>query len=138
MDFKKNPKTNFKDLDKLSEAEAQGEIEALRVGIDYHDYLYYVKNEPEISDAVYDRLFERLQKLEEEFPKYQSKTSPTRRVGAEPVDELERVAHAAPMLSLNSVCATAAPDGPWPGSFPPKKKLRFWRTLSFRWAEPGC
>jgi DNA ligase (NAD+) len=103
MDFKKNPKTNFKDIDKLSETEAGEEIEALRTGIDYHDYLYYVKNEPKISDAVYDKLFDRLQKLEEKFPKFQSTSSPTRRVGSEPVDKLKRVAHAAPMLSLNAV-----------------------------------
>ena len=103
MDFKKNPKTDFKDIDTLSQDKAQEEIEALREGIDYHDHLYYVKNDPEISDTVYDRLFARLQKLEAEFPKFRSETSPTRRVGAEPVDALKRVAHAAPMLSLNAV-----------------------------------
>jgi DNA ligase (NAD+) len=103
MDFKKNPKTNFKEIDKLSQENARKEIEALREGIDYHDDLYYVKNGPEISDAVYDKLFDRLQKLEEKFPELQSQTSPTRRIGAEPVDKLKRVAHAAPMLSLNAV-----------------------------------
>ena len=107
MDFKKNPKMNFKEIDKLSEAQAGEEIEALRAGIDYHDYRYYVKNDPQISDAMYDRLFERLQKLEEEFPKFRSDTSPTRRVGAEPVDELERVTHAATMLSHNAVLEQA-------------------------------
>jgi DNA ligase (NAD+) len=103
--MKKNPETNFKDIDTLSKEEAEKEIEALREGIDYHDYLYYVKNAPEISDAVYDRLFDRLQKLEEKFAEFQSNTSPTRRVGAQPVAELRRVAHAAPMLSLNAVLA---------------------------------
>jgi DNA ligase (NAD+) len=107
MDFKKNPKTNFKDIDTLSEQNAKKEIEALREGIDYHDDFYYLKNDPKISDAVYDKLFDRLQKLEEKFPKLQSKTSPTRRVGTEPVDKLKRVAHAAPMLSLNAVLAEA-------------------------------
>lgn len=107
MDFKKNLKTNFKDIDKLSEEMAKEEIEALREGIHYHDYRYYVKNDPKISDAVYDKLFERLQKLEEEFPKFHARTSPTRRVGAEPVDQLKRVAHAAPMLSLNAVLEEA-------------------------------
>jgi DNA ligase (NAD+) len=103
MDFKKSPKTDFKDIGKLSEEDAKAEIEALREGIDYHDYHYYVKNDPQISDAVYDKLFDRLQKLEEKFPKFQSNSSPTRRVGSEPVDKLKRVAHAAPMLSLNAV-----------------------------------
>jgi len=110
MDFKKNSETNFKNIDKLSEAEAGEEIEALQEGIDYHDYRYYVQNEPQISDALYDRLFERLQKLEEKFPKFRSSTSPTRRVGAEPVHELERVAHAAPMLSLNAVLEQAGAE----------------------------
>ncbi|MFP3870923.1 MAG: helix-hairpin-helix domain-containing protein [Syntrophobacteria bacterium] len=77
-------------------------MEALREGIDHHDYLYYVKNKPEISDAVYDRLFHRLQQLEQAFPQLQSDTSPTRRVGAEPVDELKKVRHTEMMLSLNA------------------------------------
>lgn len=102
MDFKKNPKTDFKEIKKLSEEEAREEIDALREGIDYHDYLYYVKNEPAISDATYDQLFRRLEKLEEAFPGLQSEYSPTRRVGAEPVDELKEVSHTAPMLSLNA------------------------------------
>ena len=102
MDFKKNPKPDFKDIEELSKDEARKEIDALRAGIDYHDYRYYVKNQPEISDALYDKLFKRLQELEEAFPEFQSDTSPTRRVGAEPVDELKKVKHAAPMLSLNA------------------------------------
>jgi DNA ligase (NAD+) len=103
MDFKKNPKTNFKKIDNLTKKEAKEEIEALREGIEYHDHLYYVKNQPKISDAVYDRLFRRLQELEETFPELQSDASPTRRVGAEPVDKLKKVKHAASMLSLNAV-----------------------------------
>lgn len=59
MDFKKNPNLNFKDVGKLSEAEARDEIDALREGIEYHDYLYYVKDKPEISDETYDKLFRR-------------------------------------------------------------------------------
>jgi DNA ligase (NAD+) len=62
--------------------------------------LYYVKNEPEISDEQYEQLFRRLQDLEETFPSFQSGISPTRRVGTEPVDELARIEHTAPMLSL--------------------------------------
>jgi len=102
MEFKKNPSTTFKDLKKLTKKKAREEIGALREGIEYHDYLYYVKNQPEISDAVYDKLFDRLQKLEEAFPELESDTSPTVRVGAEPVDELKKVEHAGMMLSLNS------------------------------------
>jgi DNA ligase (NAD+) len=103
MDFKKHPPARFKDIEKLGAAEAREEAEALREAIDYHNYLYYVKNEPKIADAAYDRLFRRLQELEEAFPELQSPTSPTRRVGAEPVSELTKVRHVAPLLSLNSV-----------------------------------
>jgi len=102
MDFKKNPKTDFKDIENLSKGEAREEVEALREGIDYHDYLYYVKNQPKISDAVYDKLFHRLQQLEEAFPELQSDTSPTRRIGAPPVDKLTKIKHTETMLSLNS------------------------------------
>ncbi len=102
-DFKKNPPSSFKDIRKLTASRARPEAEALREAIDYHNYLYYVKNDPKISDAVYDRLFRRLQELEEAFPELQSPTSPTRRVGAEPVSELKKVRHTAPLLSLNSV-----------------------------------
>jgi len=102
MDFRKNPSTDFKDTEDLSKNEAEEEIEALREGIDYHDHRYYVKNNPMISDAVYDKLFQRLQDLEEAFPDLQTEDSPTRRVGASPIDELERIEHRAEMLSLNA------------------------------------
>jgi DNA ligase (NAD+) len=102
VDFKNNPKTKFKDISKLSERQARDEIEALREGIEHHDYLYYVKNQPKISDAVYDKLFRRLCELEEAFPKFQSGTSPTKRVGAPPLDKLKKVKHTEPMLSLNA------------------------------------
>jgi len=102
MDFKKHPKTDFKDVNALSKEEAQEEIASLREGITYHDHLYYVENKPKISDATYDKLFRRLQKLEEAFPELQSESSPTQRVGAAPVDELKDVRHAALMLSLNA------------------------------------
>lgn len=61
MDFKKNPPNTFKDIQNMSKEEARGQVKALREGIEYHDYLYYVKNQPEISDALYDKLFHRLQ-----------------------------------------------------------------------------
>ena len=102
MDFKKNPKTKFESIDKLSENQAPEQIQALREAIDYHDYLYYVKNEPQISDAVYDKLFHRLEELEKAFPRFSAPNSPTKRVGAEPVDKLRKVRHTQPMLSLNA------------------------------------
>jgi DNA ligase (NAD+) len=106
MDFKKNPSTVFENVDDLDEEEAREQVEALREGINHHDYLYYVKNRPEISDDTYDRLFKRLEELEENFPELESANSPTRRVGAEPMEKLSKVDHAAAMLSLNAVVET--------------------------------
>jgi len=102
MDFTKNPPEKFQDLGKMSKAEARDEARALRQGIDYHDYLYYVKNQPEISDALYDKLFHRLEELEDTFPELRIEDSPTKRVGGKPQSSLKKVSHAAPMLSLNA------------------------------------
>lgn len=105
MDFKHDPSTDFHPVEDLSRDQAAEEVEALREGIRHHDYLYYVKAEPAISDAVYDQLFDRLQTLESAFPSLQSENSPTQRVGAEPVSALDKREHRAAMLSLESVQA---------------------------------
>ena len=112
MNYKKKPKDgwDFKDIAEMDRGEAEEEVAALREGIDYHDHRYYVRNAPVISDALYDKLFKRLQDLEDAFPKLRSPNSPTQRVGAEPVDKLEKVDHAAPMLSLNAALETQAFD----------------------------
>jgi len=102
MDFKKTPDTDFRDIEKLSKEEAEEQAAALREAIAYHDHRYYVKNDPVISDAVYDTLFARLQELEDAFPDLHSAASPTRRIGAPPAEGLARVGHSAPMLSLNA------------------------------------
>lgn len=96
------PFPNFKDRDKLSKKEATREVEKLREAIEHHDYLYYINNKPAISDNKYDKLFQRLVDLEEEYPELRSDTSPTRKVGAEPLDKLKKRRHSAPMLSLSS------------------------------------
>lgn len=75
-------------------------IEKLREEIEYHNYLYYVLDQPEISDAQYDRLMRELEKLEEEYPQLRTPNSPTQRVGASPLEEFEVVRHTLPMLSL--------------------------------------
>ena len=103
MDFKRDPSTNFKPISSVSKKKAEEEIEALRDGIEYHNYLYYVKNKPEISDETCDKLLARLQKLEDAFPEFRSPDSPTQRVGARPVSKLRKVKHAVSMLSLNAV-----------------------------------
>jgi len=100
--YMKTPPYKFKQINRLSKEEAREEVENLEEAIEYHNYLYYIKNAPLIDDSDYDELFRRLQKLEEAFPQFQSSDSPTRRVGAPPVDELKKVEHSSPMLSLNS------------------------------------
>ncbi|MBL7117660.1 MAG: NAD-dependent DNA ligase LigA [Candidatus Syntrophoarchaeum sp.] len=78
-------------------------IADLKKKIHYHDYRYYVLNEPEISDAEYDRLFKELEELESEYPELVTRDSPTQRVGAKPLDEFGTYEHSIPLLSLNSV-----------------------------------
>jgi DNA ligase (NAD+) len=75
-------------------------VEKLREEIEYHNTLYYVLDQPEISDAQYDRLLRELEKLEEEYPELRSPNSPTQRVGAPPLEAFEIVRHTLPMLSL--------------------------------------
>jgi DNA ligase (NAD+) len=75
-------------------------VEKLREEIEYHNYRYYVLDQPEISDTQYDRLMKELEKLEEQHPELRSPNSPTQRVGAHPLEEFEIVRHTIPMLSL--------------------------------------
>ena len=82
--------------------EAAGRIEELRSEIRRHDHLYYVLDQPEISDARYDELFHELKELEEEHPDLVTEDSPTQRVGGEPLDKFPTVEHETPMLSLDS------------------------------------
>ena len=69
--------------------------------IDYHNHRYYILDDPEITDADYDRLFDELTQLESEFPDLQLPDSPTQRVGTVPATEFRSVKRAVPMLSLN-------------------------------------
>jgi DNA ligase (NAD+) len=75
-------------------------VEELREEIEYHNYRYYVLDQPEVSDAEYDRLLRELERLEEEYPELRSPNSPTQRVGAPPLEEFEIFKHTIPMLSL--------------------------------------
>jgi DNA ligase (NAD+) len=86
-------------------------VEKLREEIEYHNYRYYILDQPEISDAQYDRLLRELEKIEEEYPELLSPNSPTQRVGAPPLEEFEIVRHSIPMLSLaNAFDETEAKD----------------------------
>ncbi|BFU89568.1 MAG: DNA ligase [Nitrospira sp.] len=93
--------------DSLSSSRAtraeQERLAQLKSQIRHHDYLYYVKDRPEISDGEYDRLFRELADLERAYPELVSPNSPTQRVGAPPLDELGKVQHERPMLSLDSL-----------------------------------
>src|SRR5712691_3140987 len=75
-------------------------IAELRQKIEYHNYLYHVKDTPEISDSEYDRMFRELLELETAHPELASPDSPTQRVGGEPLERFSKVEHNAPMLSL--------------------------------------
>ncbi|MCD6299020.1 MAG: NAD-dependent DNA ligase LigA, partial [Thermoplasmata archaeon] len=83
--------------------QAEKRVEELRKEIRHHNYLYYVLNKPEISDAEYDRLMNELKELEDKFPELITPDSPTQRVGAAPAGQFEAVRHVRPMLSLDSV-----------------------------------
>ena len=78
------------------------EIEALREKIRYHEYRYYVLDNPEISDAEFDRLMERLKALEAEHPALVRLDSPTQRVGGQPREGFVTVKHRRAMLSLDN------------------------------------
>ncbi|MEO0088638.1 MAG: NAD-dependent DNA ligase LigA [candidate division WOR-3 bacterium] len=86
----------------MDEKEAKKEIERLRKEIRYHDYRYYVLNDPVISDYEYDMLYKRLVELERQFPHLITPDSPTQRVGGEPLKEFQTVTHEIPMLSLDN------------------------------------
>ncbi len=86
----------------VSLEEARPLVEQLRSVIRRHDHRYYVKDDPIISDAEYDRLYRRLQELERAFPEVQSPDSPTQRIGGEPIDEFEKHEHPQPLLSLSN------------------------------------
>ncbi len=81
-------------------AEARERAAELRRLIDRANYLYYVEDAPEISDAEWDRLFHELKELEGRYPSLATPDSPTRRVGAEPQSALRKHRHHRPMLSL--------------------------------------
>jgi DNA ligase (NAD+) len=82
--------------------DAAKEIERLREEIRRNEYLYYVVDDPKISDAEFDRLMERLKKLEAENPKLRTPDSPTQRVGGAPREGFQQVRHSVPMVSLDN------------------------------------
>ncbi len=89
-------------VSKAKQLEAQKELEKLREKIRHHEYQYHVVDDPEISDAAFDRLMNKLKALEAEFPKLVTPDSPTQRVGGAPRAGFTTVAHKTPMGSLDN------------------------------------
>ena len=79
------------------------EYEDLIEKINHHARQYYVLDSPEISDAEYDKLFDRLLEIEDKYPEIKAPDSPSQRVGAEPLPEFKTVQHRVRMLSLQKV-----------------------------------
>src|SRR3970040_344966 len=80
----------------------QIQVEELRRLIHRHEYLYYVLDRPEISDAEFDRLYQKLTRLEEAMPEWIPPHSPPQRVGGQPVEGFAQVQHKVAMLSLDN------------------------------------
>src|SRR5215217_8070315 len=87
----------------LPPSDVENRVSELRETLEHHLYRYHVLDDPEISDADYDRLFDELLRLEAEHPDLQDASSPTVRVGAAPSDKFRKVPHLTPMGSLEKV-----------------------------------
>jgi DNA ligase (NAD+) len=90
--------------------DVQARLDELRADLNHHLYRYHVLDEPEISDAEYDRLYDELKALEDEHPDLITPDSPTQRVGAPPSDKFEKLRHLTPMGSLDKVTTDEALD----------------------------
>jgi DNA ligase (NAD+) len=87
---------------KASKQSVEDDIESLRGEIRHHEYRYYVLDDPEITDAEFDRLMNELKKLEAAHPELITPDSPTQRVGGKPREGFVKVPHSIPMLSLDN------------------------------------
>src|SRR6202521_4798371 len=86
----------------MAAKDIEKKIEALRDKIRHHEHLYFVLDDPEISDAEFDHLMNQLKKLEAEHPTLITPDSPTQRVGGKPREGVVKAAHSSPMLSLDN------------------------------------
>jgi DNA ligase (NAD+) len=86
----------------MERTEIQKTIEKLRSELNHHNYLYYVKSAPEISDVEFDFKLKQLEALEREYPQFFDPFSPTQRVGNDITSEFRQVKHKYPMLSLSN------------------------------------
>jgi DNA ligase (NAD+) len=92
----------------MSSSDVEARSAELRERIDHHNYRYHVLDDPEISDAEYDRLYDELKALEDAHPELVTLDSPTQRVGAPPSERFRKVQHLAPMGSLDKVTTDEA------------------------------
>src|SRR5580765_4077208 len=90
------------DMAKAAPATLKKEVEELRETLRYHEYRYHVLDDPEISDAAYDKLLVRLKEIEAAHPELVTADSPSARVGAAPREGFTTVRHTRPMLSLDN------------------------------------
>ncbi|MBN2551697.1 MAG: NAD-dependent DNA ligase LigA [Spirochaetales bacterium] len=106
--------------------QAKQEIDELCSKLNRYQHEYYVLSRPTVSDREYDRLFDRLRRLEAEFPRLRRADSPTRRVGSDLTHELPEVAHTIPVLSLDKAYSAQDLD-----SWVTKTSRNADRSLSF-------
>ena len=85
-----------------SSKDVQQKIDALREKIRHHEHRYYVLDDPEISDAEFDRLVNELKALEAQHPELITPDSPTQRVGGKPREGFVKIPHSTPMMSLDN------------------------------------
>ncbi|MFZ0707780.1 MAG: NAD-dependent DNA ligase LigA, partial [Candidatus Korobacteraceae bacterium] len=90
-----------------SAKELMRKLETLRDKVRYHEHRYYVLDDPEVSDAEFDRLMDELIALEKEHPELITPDSPTQRVGGKPSSQFASVPHSSPMLSLAKTTSEA-------------------------------
>ncbi len=96
----------------MGRPDPRSEVAALREQLNHHRHRYFVLDDPEISDAEYDALFDRLSDLEKAHPELVTPDSPTQRVGAAPSTQFGEVRHDTPMLSLDK-CTSASELVAW-------------------------
>ncbi|MGA2214410.1 MAG: NAD-dependent DNA ligase LigA [Bryobacteraceae bacterium] len=86
----------------MADKKVEAELEDLREKLQHHEYLYYVLDRPQITDAEYDRMMRRLQELEAARPELVTPDSPTQRVGGKAREGFVKVRHSSPLLSLDN------------------------------------